>query len=43
MLFYSGYKAPNGPNYSLYEDIHYDAMYEQIRALPPGEERSALM
>ena len=43
MLFYSGYKAPNGPNYSLYENARYDAMYEQIRALPPGEERSALM
>ena len=43
MLFYSGYKAPNGPNYSLYDDGAYDALYEQINALPPGEERSALI
>ena len=43
MLFYSGYKAPNGPNYSLYDDGDYDALYEQINTLPPGEERSALI
>lgn len=43
MLFYSGYKAPNGPNYSLYEDAGYDEIYEQIRVLPPGEQRSLLI
>ncbi len=43
MLFYSEYKAPNGPNYSLYSDSIYDVMYEQIRALPHGSERSNLI
>jgi peptide/nickel transport system substrate-binding protein len=43
MLFYSGMQAPHGPNYSRYTNPQFDALYEQIAALPVGEQRSRLM
>ena len=43
MLFYSGMKAPGGPNYSRYSNAEFDALYEQIIRLEVGAERSELI
>ncbi|MCC6322223.1 MAG: hypothetical protein IT438_12390 [Phycisphaerales bacterium] len=40
-LFYSKNESP-GPNAFNYKRPEYDAMYEQARRLPPGDERTAL-
>lgn len=40
-LFYSKNKAP-GANHFNYDRPEFDAMYEKIRTLPPGPERTAL-
>ena len=42
LLFYSGFKAPNGPNYSRYESAEFDALYEELLRAPSQEERSRL-
>ena len=43
MLFYGPLKAPNGPNYSRYQNSEYDALYEQIISESNIEVRSELI
>ena len=43
MLFYGPLKAPNGPNYSRYQNKEYDALYEALAAESNPELRSALV
>jgi len=33
-LFYSGNKAPNGPNYSRFESVQFDQWYEEAKVSP---------
>jgi len=40
-LFYGPNQAP-GANHFNYENAEYDALYESIRAMPPGPERTAV-
>ena len=43
MLFYGPLKAPNGPNYSRYQNEEYDLLYEALAAETNPEIRSELI
>jgi len=42
-LFYGPLKAPNGPNYSRYQNEEYDLLYEALAAETNPEIRSELI
>jgi len=41
-LFYSGNRAPNGPNYSRFESVQFDQWYEEAKVSPSDSLRRSL-
>jgi oligopeptide transport system substrate-binding protein len=42
MLFFSGLKAPNGPNYSRYDNPLFDSLYQELSKSTSEMERVSL-
>lgn len=42
-LFYSGYRAPNGPNYTQFENSYYDQLYLRLRATTHLDSREKII